>query len=126
VQTYEDSLISRKRGACRKSANITRASGREGEGRARRRGREVRTIDGVEGVGRFLLNYHLGVHCRYRKFFNLNKKDANVIVNHAINILDNTKKLDGAQKFPKNFTQARQKDKPCAKKQALTSDSVSE
>jgi hypothetical protein len=82
-----------------------RASGREGGGRAR--GREVRTVDGVEGVGRFLLNYHLGVHCRYRKFFNLNKKDDHV--NNAIDMLNNTKKLDGAQKSQKNFTQTRQK-----------------
>jgi hypothetical protein len=98
----------KKERGCRKSANIAGASsGREGGGRARGRGREVRTVDGVEGVGRFLLNYHLGVHCRYRKFFNLNKRDDHV--NHAKDMLNNTKKLDGAQKIPKNFTQTRQK-----------------
>ncbi len=72
-----------------------------------------------------MLNCYLGVHCRYRKFFNLNKKDAHV--NHAIDILYNTKKLDGAQKIPKiSHRDTPGKDKPSAKKQALTSDSVSE
>ncbi len=118
----------RRRGAGRKSANIAGASsGREGEGRARGRGREVRTVDGVEGVGRFLLDYHLGVHCRYRKFFNLNKKDAHV--NNAGDIqymFNNTKKLDGAQKSQTISHRHARKGQTLCQKKALTSDSVSE